>query len=78
MASRGLRIPSETLLTLRTRLAGLPARSTVNRWLKDWDFAHPPMTRAALATWFEARHSNAFRLRPEEAAFWKLTVQRTR
>jgi len=37
---------------------GLLKRSTVNRWLKDWGFDHPRMTRAAPATRFEARHSN--------------------
>ncbi len=31
MADRGVRIPAETLLVLRTRLARLPARSTVRR-----------------------------------------------
>lgn len=31
MANRGLRIPVETLLALRTRLAGLPARSAARR-----------------------------------------------
>lgn len=38
---------------------GLLKRSTVNRWLKDWGLDHPRMTRAAPATRFEARHSNA-------------------
>ncbi|MCP4826568.1 MAG: recombinase family protein, partial [Shimia sp.] len=31
MANRGIRIPSETLLALRTRLAGLPPRSAARR-----------------------------------------------
>ena len=38
---------------------GLLKRSTVNRWLKDWGFDQPRMTRATPATRFEARHSNA-------------------
>jgi len=38
---------------------GLLKRSTVNRWLKDWGYDQPRMTRAAPATRFEARHSNA-------------------
>ncbi len=31
MANRGIRIPAETLLALRTRLAGLPPRSAARR-----------------------------------------------
>jgi hypothetical protein len=31
MPNRGIRIPSETLLALRTRLAGLPTRSAARR-----------------------------------------------
>ena len=38
---------------------GLLKRSTVNRWLKDWGFDHPRMTRATPVTRFEAQQSNA-------------------
>nr|WP_217351980.1 DDE-type integrase/transposase/recombinase [Ruegeria sp. HKCCD8929] len=38
---------------------GLLKRSTVNRWLKDWGFDQPRMTRATPAIRFEARYSNA-------------------
>lgn len=38
---------------------GLLKRSTVNRWLADWGFDQPRMTRETPATRFEARHSNA-------------------
>ena len=31
MANRGIRIPAETLLALKTRLAGLPPRSATRR-----------------------------------------------
>lgn len=32
--------------------------STVNRWLRQWGYDHPRMTRAPAAIRFEARHSN--------------------
>ena len=38
---------------------GLLKRSTVNRWLRDWGFDHPRMTRATPVTRFEAQQSNA-------------------
>ncbi|MYA87800.1 MAG: recombinase family protein [Boseongicola sp. SB0662_bin_57] len=57
---------------------GLLKRSTVNRWLRDWGFDHFRMARAAPATRFETRHSNACWLRPKEMECWKLTVQGSR
>ena len=36
MGGRGVRIPTETLLTLRARLAGLPARSALTKAAPVW------------------------------------------